>query len=449
MDLLVLRAWVGHRLEMSKYVTLVAAAVVLVACVAPPQQGARPAPGQGQLQAPAAAGTYVATLDDGQQLKLVLAADGQVYLGGDSGYWAQDGQSIVLIDQDGSEIYGVLSGDQLVFELMGGTLHFVRAGPPAGQAGMTGQDAHAPGGFEGGQADDAWRDEGHGGPPVHGNAGDRGASAAPAKPFAPAETLRGRRVQPEGAGFSMTVPAGWQHSWQEGDDGARAYTLVAPQSAGRGAILIRQSPLGPGEAQLPITSLMQRGLPELIGHAPAQTVLAPEAITVEGSDAGRMIVTVTAPNGQPLEIYLGAVRADGWAHVVAGVYDAALGDRYRPGVDTVLASFRGGAPPPNRQLAQLVIGCWQQYQGDTGSTGNAWFERRIQIAPSGTFSYRSTSSVSVSGAGATRDSRDQGTWYAAGDSLYATGENGQVSTYTVRRDGGVLYLNGERYLPCQ
>lgn len=435
---------------------LVAAmAVALAACFVPPsgQQGAQQ-PGYGGQQAgygagqqaPSAVGQYTATLPDGQQMPLVLAADGTVRLGDEGGRWMQNGAQVVLLDSDGTQIYGVLAGDQLTFDFAGAQIPFVRTGGGVAAAGQGGYPA------SGGQA-------GYGGPgqggldgAEHGQAGYGGlgqAGGAPARPFEPEKTLRGRRVTPDGTALTVTVPKGWKHSWQEAQNGQRAYTLVAPGTEGRGAILLHQGALSADEQRAPIGTLLQRGLPELIGNTPVQTVLAPEEVTVNGRDAGRLIVNGPAPNGERLEFYLASVRVDGWAYAIVGMYDAKLSDRYRPGVDTVLASFEGRAPPENRQLAQQIVGCWYQYEGSSDSSGSTSSQRTMQIGADGTFSYRSSATVGVGGGGAISDSRDHGTWRAVGNTVYATGKDGQVSTYTVRRQGGMLYLNGGRYLPCR
>lgn len=260
------------------------------------------------------------------------------------------------------------------------------------------------------------------------------------QPFRPDKTLSGPTVRPAKSGVRFTAPRGWRHGWGKDE----TYYVAAPSGGARVAISRTLLPARDRAASVP--DLLKRTAAELLEGAPARLVLGPEAFTVGGKRAGRLIARGYL-GGAEIEGYLGGVIAGDWAFVILAVYRADAAGQIRPGVDTILASFRGRGPAPNHALARRIQGCWTQYHASSGGGGGS-STTRYSFGPGGRYSYRFYMSVSAGGASAYRDNRDAGTFAVFGDTLTLQSDKGESKSKTIRivRDG--LHLDGTRYIPC-
>jgi hypothetical protein len=379
-------------------ITLGIAALVVVALAA-------------EARADGAAGRWEASVQ-GQQLVLILAPDGTGTLNGEPGRWQVSGQTIVLSDDGGFVLRGRYTGTQIAFELEGVALTFRRAGGAAGR-GAT------PGG------------------------GDRATPAASGGPFKPARLLRGRTVKPKGTHVSFTVPQGWQSKWVE-RDGNKVFTIYPAKLEERGAVFATGQMLDLASRRLPMEQLLVKAAEEALGEARATVVQATESFTVDGKPAGRIGFRVQGG----AEVYLGLVVIDGFAYVILGLYEPDLADTFRPGIDTILATFKGKAPPRNTALERKLAGCWSSFEGSGGSTGSGSSNHRWVFAGDGSYQHRAFLSVSVEGMSSQRDHREQGGWFVYGNELSTQPEEGKPSSYVVRFEGRMLWLGNRRFLPC-
>jgi hypothetical protein len=375
-------------------------------------------------------GSYVAVGPDGEQFRLVLGADGSGSLNGHPGTWQIQFGRIVLSDGE-NLVAADLVGDNLSVYLPEGQVVFVREGSQgAAVAGNAAPGVGAPG---------------HGAP---GHGGGPASPARPAREFAPENTLAGDVVTPQGSGAEFTVPDGWSHGWQKNPDGSESYGIQSRKGGTDGTIALTRRLLSGGEQQVPVSQLLEQAVRELAGNTPYDVVVPAEDLLIVGQRAGRIVVR-SNPGSGPLELYLAGVVVEHYGFVIAGIYQAGSADRMRPVVDTVLSTFRGSIPPENPQLRARLVGCWENNEFSGGGTGTGSSTTRISIAADGTYQYRHFTSIQVEGMGGTRDNRDAGRYRVEGTTIVATSsQDGSVTSYDASFQGGMLYLNGVRYLPC-
>lgn len=415
-----------------------------------------------------APGSYVGTSPDGQQLSLVLEADGTGSINGMPGTWQVQYGRLFLSDGQ-QQVPADLVGNQLTVYLPQGQVTFVRAGAAAGTAtagaapgyGEGAQpgtyDPYAGQGYDDGAAaedyGDGYEGDEYGGaaPGDHDEGGaapgyGAGGSTA-ARPFAP-KLLRGRKVRPEGTGTSFRVPRGWRHGPTQAPDGSAAYSVQ--REDGTGGMMLRRKALSAADQQQPVSALLSPAIQELTGGHPVQTVVAPEDLDIGGQRGARAIVRGNV-NGRALELYVAGVVVGSHGYLIAGLYESSRADDMRPAVDTVLATFRASAVPENRQLRARLIGCWEHYEGDTSVNGSFNSTTRISLSPDGSYSYHYFTSISGSmGAGGTSERRDAGSYRVEGNTLVGTSsQDGSTSSFEVSLRGGILYLDGQKYLPCR
>lgn len=403
----------AHLLTISFLVGLVCLAGF--GCV--PQGGASGASGQSADLA----GTYRAQVD-GESFELVLAPDGRGTINGTPGTWQLQYGQVVL--SDGTDtVLARMQGRDLVIDMPEGSVVFVRQGGAA----VSQAPAVGPG-------------------PAIGYGSPNVTPPAPAKPFEPTGTLAGEVVTPAGTGAEFTVPDGWTHGPKREADGSEVYAL-APEGGGAGIVISRR-PLSPAEAAQRPSALLTQALQQLLQGVPVTPVVAAEDLTVAGQPAARTIVR-GQHNGQELELYAAGVVAHGYGFLLASMYPASSAEKIRPAFETVLSTFRGSVPPENTELRTRLLGCWEQYEGNTDRTGSTSSSRKLGLQADGTYWWRSRSSVSAEGAGSVSSgSSDQGRFRVEGNTVLTTSDKGEVGSYTVALQGLALFVNGEKYLPC-
>jgi hypothetical protein len=361
------------------------------------------------------AGTYRAEVE-GESYELVLAPDGRGTINGTPGSWQlQYGQVLLSDGQD--TVLARMQGRDLVIDMPEGTVVFVRqAGAAVGPAAAVG---YGPTGM---------------------------APPAAAQPFEPTGTLAGEVVAPAGTGAEFTVPDGWTHGPRREADGSEVYAL-SPEGGGAGIVISRR-PLSPAQAAQRPSALLNEALQQLLQGVPVTPVVAAEDLTVAGQPAARTIVR-GQQNGQELELYAAGVVAHGYGFLLASMYPTSSADQIRPAFETVLSTFRGSVPPENTELRAQLLGCWKQYSGNTDRSGSTSSSRKLGLQPDGTYWWRSSSHVSAEGAGSVSSgSSDQGRFRVEGNTVLTTSDNGEVGSYTVALQGRALFVNGEKYLPC-
>lgn len=367
------------------------------------------------------AGNWTGTVQ-GQTVQLILRADGSGSLNGQRGSWTVQGSQVVL---DG-ELQGRFDGQRLTFYVDGAAVVLQRSGGASAQPAMLQRAAY---------------------PQVSGGAP---AAASGATTFKPRKTLRGSRVTPAGKHVSFVVPSGWQHGLTQTADGP-AYQITPPGlQPGQGAILLNWIYLDQFQASQPMTQLLEMALQNLLGGQQAERVVAPEAFQVDGKKAGRVVVTVQGAQGK-VEGYLAGVLDGTVAYVFMGVYPASLTRDARPGMDTMVASFRAGKMPENTELKQRLAGrCYEEFTGSSSGYGDshASSSTRHWFNANGSYNYHHSFHVSAGGGvSGYNETKRQGTWRVQGDNIVANTNDGSYE-YAITRRGGILYLDGTKILPC-
>jgi hypothetical protein len=399
--------------------TLCLLVVIQAACMMPPtatEQDLR-------MRAP---GTYVTAGPDGEPIRLTLNPDGSGDINGERGSWDIRFGRIILSDGQDA-VAADLVGDQLSVYLPDGQLVFTRE-----QAGGTQEGAFAGAGVS-----------------AAGGAPHAGSGGGPARPFAPEATLAGEEVAPKDSGAEFKVPDGWAHGFERDEQGNESYAL-RPRGVEDAGIALTRRVLTAAEQQTPVSQLLQQGLQEMVGQVSLHVVVPAEDLEVRGQRAGRTIVRAQPGRGQPeIELYLAGVVVEHYGFVIGAVYPADQADEMRPAVDTILSSFRGSVPPENAELRAQVLGCWSHFTSSTGGTGSGSSETRLRFAGDGSFDYHHYTSISVEGLGSSRESRDAGRFRVEGNAITTmSSQGGSITSYEVGLQGGMLYLNGTRYLPC-
>jgi hypothetical protein len=370
-------------------------------------------PGQeeGQMHIP---GTYVTQGPDGERYALVLNPDGTGHINGQPGTWQVQFGRIFLSDGQ-NYVPADLVGDQLTVHLPDGAVVLVRES--GGGAVAAGQVAG-------------------------------GAPAAPAAKFAPEKTLAGDVVALQGTGAEFTVPDGWSHGPTKNQDGSEAYGLQ-PKDGSAGGIVLSRKILSGTEQKAPVPSLLQQAVQQLIAGREVETVLAAEELEIAGQRGARTILRGTI-SGRQMELYAAGVVVGHYGFLIAGLYEAGKSDEMRPAVDTVLSTFRGSVPAENAELRARLVGCWENFQ--SGNSGNGGFNSttRLALRADGTYAYRYSSSVTgTGGGGAERDNQDAGRFRVEGNTVVGVSDrSGDGVSYQVSFQGGILYLGGAKYLPC-
>lgn len=357
-----------------------------------------------------APGSYSATAQDGTALTLQLNADGTGSVNGQPGTWNIQYGRIFLSDGKQS-VPADLSGDQLTVYLPDGQVVFTRVGtaPAAGTAIAGAAGAPLP--------------------------------AGPARAFAPERTLPGKPMTIAEQGMAFTVPDGWTHA-PSTDAQGWSYVMRWPAASGQGGLQVTRMPLSAADRQSPPSQLLQKGLTQM--NAQARVELA-EDLDIGGQRGGRVIAkTGDGAN----EIYLAGVVVGSFGYTVAAFYEVGKAAELRPGVETVLASLRASTPPENTDLKAKLAGCWENVGGSGGGTGSSSSTTRLALAADGSFQYRSFVSVSAGGMSSSSDSKASGTYRVEGSTLYTDATEGDSGSYDVSFQGGILMLNGLKYLPC-
>ena len=196
--------------------------------------------------------------------------------------------------------------------------------------------------------------------------------------------------------------------------------------------------------------VLEMALQNILGGQAAQRVVSPEAFQVDGKRAGRVVVTVQSPQGA-IEGYLAGVLDGNVAYVFMGIYPQGLSKTVRPGMDTIVASFRAGKMPENTELRQRLAGrCYEEFTGSSSSSSGSYSSSstRHWFNADGSYSYRHNFHVSAGGGlSGYNESKRQGTWRVQGDTLVASTNDGNYE-YSVTRKKGIMYLDGTKILPC-
>jgi len=355
------------------------------------------------------AGTYIATVG-GSSVALVLNADGTGSLAGDAGRWKVAGRSITLIDGEGSQVTGSVSGNTLTFNVDGQTIRFVKR-TAAKKAPTT------------------------------------TTSKASGRPFKP-KLVAGKKIRPSGAGGSFRLPRGWKHGWGEGADGNDAYNATNKKQTI--VLSLGRTMLTGDEGRSDVVSLIDAALAELLEGAAVEHVVATEEFTVGGKMAGRTVVRGNL-GGEQIEGYLGVVFESGWAFSIVGLYKTADAKEGRAAADTVLATLRVKAPKTNKRLMARIAGCWSFYESYDGG----YTQITLKLAADGTYHRSYVFSLSNVDSGTGYDSssasdidKTSGSWVVFGKQLTLVPDGKGKKIFDVAVKSGRLYLGKRRYSPC-
>lgn len=281
--------------------------------------------------------------------------------------------------------------------------------------------------------------------------GPLAAQAEP--PFAP-KLIRGTVLRPTGLAVELRVPSQWNPTPSQ-LNGMGVLLFQVPGTTGRALVFGNVLPLSPQLAHLPLATLLTQAVPLLAGQVPTQPIVGPETFTVAGRPAGRIVVgaTIPSPMGpKRVEVYIGTVLFGEWAHAVSGVYEADLANTIRPGLDTMLATLKGEAPPRNTQLEQRIVGCWERGDYQRSSSSSSGWSSYLRLYPNGSYARQSGGMITSTGAdvasSGSYDSSSQGTFRIVGNVIFFTDQNGQTHTNAIAADRGLLLLDNVRWIPC-
>lgn len=264
-----------------------------------------------------------------------------------------------------------------------------------------------------------------------------GSSPAQAKDFRPAKTLKGKKFKVKGADASFTLPKGWKVA---ASDDALAITNAKFANS---AIGVTSKMLTSTERNTAVSDLLTMMAREEIGQLPVKVVSGPTSFTVGGKAAGQLIVEGD-PGGGLMRARFAAIKIDSVGVVLVALYKADDDATFGPAFETILSSFRGKAPKQNTALMAKISGCWEHYYSSEGSSSTT----RFQFDAKGNYDYHHYTSISVSGASASNESKEVGSYTLFGTELNTQSNKGETSSYNVSTKGGMLYLGSTRYLPC-
>lgn len=424
------------RPKVSFLASLVVCVCLAASCIVqPPAQ----TPGGG-AQAQSPVGTYTGSYDE-ESYVLVLLGDGTARINESEASWTMTGNTIVFSD-GAQSIMANYGGDHLSVYLPEGTVTFLRTvGAPVGGSPVAAAPQVAGPAAVG---------------PTHVGSAPSTPGVAPAPPaprtapaayeYSPSNTLAGDVVTSELAAAEFTVPDGWTHGPKRDEQGGEQYTL-APKD-GTGGIMLSRRPLGPSEAQQPASVLLSQALTQMAGGQAVNQVVPPEDITVAGKTGARAIIRASV-GGTQLELYAAGIVAHGYGYVIAAVYPVDRAAALRPAVDTVIVTFRPRLPTENTGLRAQVLGCWEAYSGNTDRSGSSSTSRKFGLSADGRYWYRAHTYVNAEGAGSvSSDDTDEGRFRVEGSSVVTVSDKGQVGSYQVVRQGGMLMIDGTKFIPC-
>jgi hypothetical protein len=211
--------------------------------------------------------------------------------------------------------------------------------------------------------------------------------------------------------------------------------------------------------------------------APAAPIAPPSTAPAAGSPSGIAGHYAATFAGQRAEIVLeadGSALFDGqrgaWSYQNGAILLDDGQQRVQAGYDGNAVVIQGpqgsiafqrvgaGAAPgpaPTPAVDQRLIGCWDSFSSTSSASGNSSFQRTIQFAPDGRYAGRSFASVSVpgieglSGGGSDVDeSHEEGSWSSSGATVALAPSNGAAYQVGYRLDGGLLFLDGNKFVPC-
>jgi hypothetical protein len=105
-------------------------------------------------------------------------------------------------------------------------------------------------------------------------------------------------------------------------------------------------------------------------------------------------------------------------------------------------------PAENAELKGRLIGCWEDYTYSNSQAGTGSFSRRMGLNQDGTYWVRTYTSVDAGGASMSSDKREQGRYRVEGNAVVTMSEEGEAGSHQVQFQGGILYLGGNKHLPC-
>jgi hypothetical protein len=106
------------------------------------------------------------------------------------------------------------------------------------------------------------------------------------------------------------------------------------------------------------------------------------------------------------------------------------------------------AADENVELRGRLIGCWEDYSHSGGNTGSSSYQSTLRLGADGGYARRVYSSAFVGDSSVVNDTTETGRFQVVGDSLRLMSDQGGTADYATRIDGGILYLNGAKHLPC-
>lgn len=250
-----------------------------------------------------------------------------------------------------------------------------------------------------------------------------------------------RELGIEQIGVSFKLPAGWQGVLPQGEQ-----TFIIAQPGMNGYIFIVAEETTVAQAKTDMSKAMPMD----------QLVMTPKG---EAKVKGTTVTnSYTVTGGQtPLEGDATAkIGKAGWGVMVLAVGTPQDMPAFKKVASQIAASVKIVAPKKPKIAKGSTKGHWgKMFAGKRivrffhGS--NYGEKTQIFMCPDGRFAYQfEGGGFSMDGASGAFQSKNGGTWSTSGDAsrgvLKLTYNDGRVSTYELREDGGKLMLDGNRWL---
>lgn len=357
----------------------------------------------GRAESPS--GAYVGTVG-GQRVELRLLPGGGASLLGEKGSWQSNTAGVILSSSRGS-VQAYLKAGVIRFTVDGVRFQLRKQSAGAGRG---------------------------------------TAAGVTARPYSPGKLLKGKRYKIKGVDASFILPRGWKATpiTRGGESGI----AISNRNYKEVGIFLTSKMLSAQESAATIPQLLQKSANEALGQTPMQIVASPSSFSVDGKDAGMMILE-GSDGIRRYRVRTAGIRVERWGAVFLALYDSKLDREIAPVFDTVVATFRGKAPKPNKALQVRIAGCWQKYDRDSGSTGASVHSSTYRFDRNGNYSHRYFMNVSIpGGAGVSDNSEDTGRFSIIGNQLMLQSNTRESSNRTVGFQRGILFMGSNRYIPC-
>lgn len=179
----------------------------------------------------------------------------------------------------------------------------------------------------------------------------------------------------------------------------------------------------------------------------AEIVLAPDGSALFGGEPGRWQLqdgTLMLHDGHQW------VRATVDGDVLAIHMEDGTFTFQRDGGDaaTSTSTASASAPAPAGAVDRRLVGCWEDFSGSSSGIGNGQMSRTVTFGADGTYVARSFVSISAGDLSSVDEDVEEGRWSADGGTLSFAPRQTAAYQAGFQLEGGFLFVNRVRFVPC-